>query len=156
MSSICRIFTKSAARPIHSIHCDVLQSVCLSINVLKPCFTVDWIHLVKECIANIDIHLDIFAVLPFQWFVLKKFQVLGSLQTCLLCIVGELAEGGSVAVAVSVTHETQNVKSYTWHVTCHTWHLTPDTWYYSKFFPSILFVSVCFSIGTTICPHWEI
>ena len=86
MSSICRIFTKSASRPVHSIHCDVLQSVCLSINVLKPCFTLDWRHLVKECIANIDIYI-----------------------TSLLCIVGELAVGGSVAVAVGVTHETQNI-----------------------------------------------
>ena len=34
--------------------------------------------------------------------VLIFFQVSGSLQTSLLCIAGELAEGGSVAVAVAV------------------------------------------------------
>ena len=35
--------------------------------------------------------------------VLKKFRVLGSLQISLLCIMGELAEGGSVGLAVGVS-----------------------------------------------------
>ena len=53
----------------------------------------------------------------------------------LLCIVGELAGGGSVAVAVCVGDM--------WQVTCDTWYLTPDTWhkllflffFYQSFYP---------------------
>ena len=39
--------------------------------------------------------------------VLKFFWVLGSLETSLLCIMGELAVGGSVAVAVSLSDRRQ-------------------------------------------------
>ena len=42
----------------------------------------------------------------------NKFLVFGSLQTSLLCIVGELAGGGSVTVAVGVSDR--------WHATCDT------------------------------------
>ena len=37
------------------------------------------------------------------WRFEKKFQVFGSLQSSLLCIMGELAGGGSVAKAVGIT-----------------------------------------------------
>ena len=72
---------------------------------------IDWRQMVEECIANIGIPLDFFlAVLPFQWFfAFLVFWGFGSLQTSLLCIVGDLAGGGSVAVAVGI--------SYTWHMT---------------------------------------
>ena len=54
---------------------------------------VDWRLLVEEHIANIGIPLYIFGYIPFH--------VSGSLQTSLLCIIGELAWEGSMAVAVS-------------------------------------------------------
>ena len=53
--------------------------VCLSVSLRKPRFLVDWRLLVEECIANIGIPLDV------------------------LCIMGELAGGGSVALAVSIS-----------------------------------------------------
>ena len=64
--------------------------------------------------------MDFFEAL--QWF-LVLFLNLGfwSLQTTLLCIVGELAgQGGPVAVAVCVSDR--------WQVTWDPWHLTHDTW----------------------------
>ena len=48
------------------------------------------------------IALDIFWVFEVFW-VLNQFSVMGSLQTSLLCTVGSLAGGGSVAVAVGFT-----------------------------------------------------
>ena len=66
-----------------------------------------WRSLVKECIAHIK-QLRI----TFFWSVLMifsfKYLVFGSLQTSLLCIMGELAGGGSVAVGISDS----------WYVTC--------------------------------------
>ena len=79
--------------------------------------------------------------------------VFGSLQTSLLCIMGESAGEGSVAVAVGVsdrwhvTHDKCNVKRDMWHLT----HGTP----FCSFFP----FSVCFDrcgIRTTIPTRWEI
>ena len=79
-------------------------SAFLSVPLRKPRFQVDWILLVKECIANIGIPLDIFKFLAFQCFfcVWTFFWVLGSLRTSLLCMMEELAGGGSVAGAVAV------------------------------------------------------
>ena len=61
--------------------------------------------MVEERIANIGIPLDIFFFLLFPCFfcVLKPIWVFGSLRTSLLCLIGELAGGGSVAVAVGVS-----------------------------------------------------
>ena len=58
--------------------------------------------MVKERIANIGIPLD---VLPFCFlnFFLAFCFFGGSLQTSLLCIVGELAGEWSVAVAVGIS-----------------------------------------------------
>ena len=62
------------------------------------------------------------------------------MQAILLCMVGELAGGGSVAVAVGVsnmlqvtsdtghvTHDTLQATRYTRHVTPDMWYLTHDT-----------------------------
>ena len=63
-----------------------------------------------------------------QWEVVSELAIMaqkllnvGSLWIILQCIVGELAGGGSVAVAVAVA------VNDIWHVTCDTWNLTPDT-----------------------------
>ena len=60
--------------------------------------------LVKERITNIGIPLDVFGFFfPFNDFLhLDLLCIFRSLQTSLLCIVGELAVGKFVAVAVGV------------------------------------------------------
>ena len=65
----------------------------------------DWRLLVYELFANIGIPLDNSAVLTIakKENCVKKIQVFGSLLTSLLCIVGELSGGGSVAVAVGIS-----------------------------------------------------
>ena len=80
-------------------------SLCLSVHAWKPSLTVDWRLLVKEeRNANIGIPLDILGFCRFNvfFYVLKFDRVLGYLQTSGPCIVGELASGGSVAVAVGI------------------------------------------------------
>ena len=68
----------------------------------KTRLPVDWRLLVEERIDNLDIPLDIFEfVVSVVFCALKCFRVLGSLQTSLLCIMGELERGGSLAVGVS-------------------------------------------------------
>ena len=54
------------------------------------------------CSGRMKLDLD---VLQFKYFLLcfAIFRVLGSLQTSLLCIMGDLAGGGSVAVAIGVS-----------------------------------------------------
>ena len=82
-----------------------------------------------------------FGLWLFQWFF--SFEVLGffwSLQTSIMCIVGEL--GGSVAMANGirdrwqVTSDRLHATLYMWQVTCDRWnvtcdtcHATPDTWH---------------------------
>ena len=73
-------------------------SVC---PVWKPRFPVDWRLLVEERIANNGIPLDVFCCCrldEFFFLVLKKKknQAFWSLQTSLLCIMGELAGGGVI------------------------------------------------------------
>ena len=51
-----------------------------------------------------------------------KKVIIGSLQTILLCIVGELAGGGFAVVAVNVGSK--------WRVTDDTWHMKHDTYNY--------------------------
>ena len=64
---------------------------------------MDWRLLVKGHIAYIGIPLDFFVFLLFQRFLsFGKTFFFWSLGTILLCIMGELAWGGSVAVAVGV------------------------------------------------------
>ena len=70
---------------------------------------VDWRFLVEESNAIIGISQSLFVVLKvliiFQ--VWKPFRVVESLKTRLLCLVGELAGGGSVAVDVGVSDKRQ-------------------------------------------------
>ena len=46
----------------------ICVSACLSWPSRKPQFSVNWRLLVANCIANNGIPLDVFRVLPFQWF----------------------------------------------------------------------------------------
>ena len=54
------------------------MSVCMSVQVWKPHFPVDWRLLVEVYIANIGIPLDAFAVVFFG--VLNLFWVSGSFE----------------------------------------------------------------------------
>ena len=46
----------------------VCLCACECVPSRKPCFPVDSRLLVEECIANTGIPLDVFGLLPFQWF----------------------------------------------------------------------------------------
>ena len=83
------------------------MSVCLFVHVYKPPFLLDWRRLVKECIANICILVDVF----------------GSLRTTLMCIVGYLAGRGLVAMVMTFrrrrrrrggVNKLANLKRLTW------------------------------------------
>ena len=78
---------------------------------------------------------------PFQWF-LGFWIFIGcwSLPTSLLCILGELVGGGSVALAISL------VSGDRCHATRAKWHMT----FFS--FSSLRF----FGIGSNICTHQKI
>ena len=77
--------------------------MCVFVTSRKTCFPVDWRLLVKEHIANIGILLDILCFGCFDDFLcFDIFWVFGSLQTSLLCIMGELAGGGFLDMAVGV------------------------------------------------------
>ena len=74
---------------------------------------------VNECIAYIGIHLDVSRFLLFKWFFafwIFFLWVLGSLQTGLLCIIGELAGGGSVDMAKErIQTECYKLLPISWH-----------------------------------------
>ena len=90
---VMSVFTESAM----SVSCvSVYLCVCA---IVETRFPVNWRLLVKEPFANIGIPLDVSGFCCFNDFcVYKKIWVLGSLQTILLCIMGELAGEGSVDV----------------------------------------------------------
>ena len=117
--------------------------VCLFVPSQKTHFPVDWRPLVEGRIANIGIppHNFSFSFL-FQWlFGFGFFSSLFLLHTSL----GELAGGGSVAVAVGVSDIWQVMRNM-WHVRCYTWNVTHDY----IFFPSH------FGTGATIRTRQEI
>ena len=65
---------------------------------------MDWRLLVEEPNVNIGVPLDMFGFCCYNDSLrFEIFQVLGSLRTSLLCILEELAGGGSVAMAVGIT-----------------------------------------------------
>ena len=75
----------------------------LSVPSQKTRFPVDWRLLVEERIANIGIPLDILGFCCFKDFLrLEIFWVFGFLRTSVLCIIGELAGGGSVDVGLCI------------------------------------------------------
>ena len=108
----------------------------------------------RAWIANIGLPLDVFMCFcNFNvFFAFKYLSSSFSSQASLLCIVGELASGGSVAVGVSDRWQVQ-ATSDTWHVTRDMWHMTRDTWF---FYVAFLSISVRFGIGATICKSREI
>ena len=75
------------------------------VQLRKTRFPLDWRLLVRERIANISIPLNILRafVVSMIFCELKLFRDFGSLQNSLLCIMGELAGGGSLAMAVGVS-----------------------------------------------------
>ena len=77
--------------------------VCVSVPSQKTRFSVDWRLLVIECSPYIGIPLKKirFFALSMFFCVLRFFQVFGSIQISLLCVSGELAGGGFLAVGVS-------------------------------------------------------
>ena len=106
-------------------------------HIWKNRFLVDWRLLVKESITYIGILLNVSGFCGFDDFLrFESFLVFWSLWTSLLCIVGDLAEGWFVAVAVGVSDRWQvtvyrwHATRDTWHLTCNTWHLTQDTWHF--------------------------
>ena len=118
----------------------------------------------EELIANTGCFNDSLG-LYFVW-------VFGSLRTSILCILGELAGRGSVAVVVGffdrlqvtgdrwhATHDKWHLTLDTQHMTHDMWHVTPDTWYIYIFFcggGAFLVIFVSFGIITTIGKHQEI
>ena len=64
---------------------------------------MDWRLLVEERIANLGTLLPFFCRFDDFFWILIYIHFVGSLQTSLLCIMGELAGGGSAAVAVGVS-----------------------------------------------------
>ena len=88
---------------------------------------MDWRLLVKERIVNIGIPLDISGFCCFNDFLyLEYFLGFGFLPNQPTVHMGELAGGGSAAVAVGVSDRckvTCNMR----HMTLDTQHLTPDT-----------------------------
>ena len=119
-----------------------MMSVSLWGLLQKIHFPVHWRLLVEECIGNIGSSLDdLFRFCSFyDFFSFWIFWVIWSLQTSLLtlCIIGEFAKGGFVAVAVSVsdrwqvTCNRQLMTHDTWHVTCDIWHPTCNTCLWKK------------------------
>ena len=86
---------------------------------------------------------------PKGWF--SANWAFGSLQTSLLCIVGELARGESVALAACGSDR--------WQVICKMWHVTYDTWYLiidMGIRKKILKFFWIIGIGATIRTRWEI
>ena len=114
---------------------------CMSVSSPKTRFQVDWRLLVEEHIAYIGILLHIFCLSLWWFFTLAIFfpWVLGSLQTSLLCIIGQLTWVESVSVADGlsdrwqVTCTTLQVTHDTWLMTCTMWQLTPDIWHLQLF-----------------------
>ena len=108
-------------------------------------FLVDWRLLVKEWMVNIGIPLDILNVCGFDGVFLLLhfciFLVLGYLQISLLCIMGELTGGRSVAVTVGVIDM--------WQVKRDMWQLKHDFFLFFSFCP-FLSVLVCVLISENL------
>ena len=112
-----------------------LSSVCLSICLcyrgkLTSRWTRDlWLKGVSLILAYL--HRILVFFVRFNEFY-SGFWVL---QTSLLYIRGELAGGGSVAVAFGVSDMCGwQVTNDTWHMTCNMWYLTCDMYYMTHFF----------------------
>ena len=94
--------------------CQKKKKWCTSFIVENPRFPVNWRLLVKECITNFDIPLDVFLgkcrFNAFRVFFFLLFWFFGGFcASSLQCILGELSEGGSVAVAVDRVYTTHDI-----------------------------------------------
>ena len=118
------IFTESTlwVDSVSKLQCPSV--VCLCAPFRKTRFW-RWL-LIEGCIANIGIstsrHYRVFVVsMIFRFCIFFVF--VGSLQSILLCIMGELAgEGLRLWLLVLVTGDR-------WHMTRDTWPMTRDTWH---------------------------
>ena len=97
----------------------------------------------------------VLAVLIIFW-ILKFFQVFGWLRTSLLCIAGELAGGGPVALAIGVSDRWQ-VTGDVSNMACDTSHVTPATCHLTLFFFFLSSLSVRFFafLFNLVSPHFE-
>ena len=83
--------------------------------------------------------------LPYAGF----FQLVSSLQSSILYIMGKLAgEGLWLWLSASVTDDRWNLTPDTWHMICDTWYVTCDTWQMRFFFCFPL--SLCSGVGAII------
>ena len=80
-----------------------------------------------------------FRILAQKWFKKARW----SLQAILMCLVGELAGGRFVAVAVST--------SDLWQVTGDKWQVTCDTWHMTHFYIVTVFLSADVNILSVSC-----
>ena len=104
----------------HRVAMSVCMSVCLSVTIQNAHFRMSWRLLVEGLIASIGLQWHNFLFLfLFQWFFCCVFQLVLVFWASLLWIMGELAGGGSLAVAVGV--------SDSWRATCYYPHLSRDS-----------------------------
>ena len=101
-------------------------SVCLCVSSRKLCFRVDWSPLVKDCIANIGISLDIFGTLLFRWF--SGLWLL------------DLVTG-------NMRHATHDM----WHMALDMWYLSRNMWHITYFL--FLFFTFCLFWYLWYYPH---
>ena len=92
----------------------------------------------------------------FRWFkIFLMFSGLFKPAHCAVCILGELAGGGSVALFVGsrnrwqMTHNIWHVTHYKWHVTSDTWHVTHDI-FFSFFLFLFLYVLILVLISAQV------
>ena len=112
------IFTELSPRLIQSIGCYVQLSGFMSVPLGGTRNGMDYRLLAKERIAKIAKQGTLFFKILKTFWVLTflGFLVL-SWWTSLLCIVGELAGGGSLAVGAVDVSDMWHVTQYMWHVT---------------------------------------
>ena len=112
-----QFFTESALRPIQSIGCNVHVYVCCITfcNLFKGPIYKGWQS--NWSITNL-----------FKREISWKDIGQNAAGRMLLCIVGELARGVPMDVAVGVSDMWQ-VTGDMWHMTHDTWHVRHDTWF---------------------------
>ena len=123
---------------VHSVYKVMMSICCVSLPSQKTHYLFDLRHLVKECIANIEILFDNFQHLPFWWAL--AFWLFGWIFCPYKPVYysGGVSGGGFVAMAVGL--------SVRWQVTGDARHATPYTWH-RHFILFILFFCFPFSFG---------
>ena len=136
------LFNFQCISPLGQFSCNDLESsVCLYVCAIaeKPAFrgTGDfWSKNILLILAYLKTFLCFNCFNDFSCFLFLFFKsFFWSSKISLPCIMGELARGGYVPLAVGasdrwhLTRDTQHIPHDTWHMTCETWHMTCDTWH---------------------------